>query len=381
MPRLPDLPEAYLDWNATSPPCEEALEAQARAFRDGWGNPSSVHASGRRARRVVEDVREALADALGLHPRDIAFTSGGTEANNLCLWDAAALVTSRLEHPSVVRVAERLERNGKIVRWVAVEESGELQLEAVRKELCGLPRGSWVSVMAVNHETGVLQPVRSIADLAHASGHWLHVDAVQALGKLERQHWSGADRVCVAAHKLRGPKGVGAVGWAPGAAPEALLLGGAQERGLRPGTLDPAAIAGFGAALERALRLLPERARLADLRDRLEERLGARIAVNGTGQRASHVSNFSCEGWRGDELVAALDLQGIRVSSGSACSAGTAEPSPVIEAMAGRARATSALRVSLGETTTHEDTDRLGDALLHLLGASAQSSAGLPLGG
>ncbi len=360
----PQKPEIYLDWNATTPLCDEARRAQELASRHAWGNPSSVHGSGRRARRLLDEVREDLADALGVHRRDVLFTSGGTEANNLALSDVRALVTSRMEHPSVVRVAEQHASQGRPVRWLAVPPSGQLPPEQVAEQLADLPSNSWVSVMAANHETGVIQPIRAIADAVHAAGLRLHVDAVQALGKLPASHWAGADRVSLAAHKLGGPKGIGALAWVPGSAPRPLLLGGAQERGLRPGTLDASLAAGFGAALTRAERLREGRSRLAVLRDRLEAELVGKVEVNGSpSERLGHVSNLSFQDWRGDEMVAALDLEGICVSSGSACSAGTTELSPVIEAMLGRERAQRAVRISLGESTSALDVERLLGAI------------------
>jgi cysteine desulfurase len=194
------------------------------------------------------------------------------------------------------------------------------------------------------------------------------VDAVQALGKLDAVHWSAADSVAVAAHKIRGPKGIGALAWRPGLAPKPVLLGGAQERGLRPGTQDSIAAHGFAAALERLGKLRAAHVRLGALRDSIEGALAARASVNGAGApRLSHVTNLSVAGWRGDELVAALDLAGVRVSSGSACSAGSAEPSPVIEAMVGREQAIASIRVSLGEDTTRELVDQAISSLFRVL--------------
>jgi cysteine desulfurase len=221
-----------------------------------------------------------------------------------------------------------------------------------------------VALQAVNHETGVIQPVAEVAVIAHARGARLHVDAVQAAGRLDPAAWEGADLVAVAAHKIRGPKGVGAIATRPGVRLLPVLVGGAQERGLRPGTQDPAACAGFAAAAERARETPARYAAVAALRDRLEaglSALGARFGQapqrNGEAPRVPHVINLSWPGWRGDELCAALDLEGVAVSSGSACSAGTAEPSPVLAAMLGEARARGAVRVSLGEETTGADVD------------------------
>jgi cysteine desulfurase len=347
--------DVYLDWNATTPPHPRAIEAMRAAAEQAWGNPSSVHAAGRRARALIEDAREELGRALGFDPRDVVFTSGGTEANNWAIHSAPALVTSRIEHPSVVFVAEALARDGRPVVWLPVSAGGRIDPEDVRAALRSVPKAALVALMAANHETGVLQPVAEAAEIAHAHGARLHVDAVQALGKVDRELWSGADSVSVAAHKIRGPKGIGALAFRPGFSPKPLLHGGAQERGLRPGTPDPIAAAGFLAALEEARDGPRKIAPVRELRDRLERELGVYGTVNGDrASRLPHVTNLSFHGFRGDELVAALDLLGIRVSSGSACSAGSAEPSPVIEAMLGKERALGAVRISLGSITTEE---------------------------
>jgi cysteine desulfurase len=348
--------DVYLDWNATAPPLPAALDAMREAAATAWANPSSVHRAGRNARAVVERAREAVANLCGVAPRDIVFTSGATEANNLALWHAPALVTSRLEHPSVVRVAEALAARGGTVRWVPVPESGALEPADVVAACAGLASGFVVAVMAANHETGVLQPVRELAEGVRAAGGRLHVDAVQAAGKMAVEAWQAGDTLSIAAHKLGGPKGIGALVLRSAGLPRPVLLGGAQERGLRPGTVDAVAAAGFGAVAAHAAHGgLARYAALAPLRDRLETALTAR--VNGIAARLPHVTNLSFDGWRGDELVAALDLEGVRASSGSACSAGTVERSPVIESMLGRERAESAVRFSLGEATTLEELD------------------------
>jgi cysteine desulfurase len=326
---------------------------------------------GRAAKALVEGAREAVASLVERSPRDVVFTSGGTEANNLALWrpfwreDGAAegtCVTSRLEHPSITAVAELLERRGVRVVWLATSPSGRIEPEQVERALAraeGTRR--LVAVSAVNHETGVVQPVAEVAEVAFRHGAELHVDAVQAAGRCSADVWRDADTVSIAAHKMRGPKGIGALAARPGIAVRPILRGGAQERGLRPGTVDPVAAAGFGVAARRALDGAARYARLEPIRNRLEERLiaiGARLGraphVNGTAPRAPHVSNLSWPGWAGDELVAALDLEGVCVSAGSACAAGTPEPSRVIAAMLGEERAKSAVRISLGEDSTAE---------------------------
>jgi cysteine desulfurase len=357
-------PEVYLDWNATTPPLAAVVEVMASAAREAWGNPASVHAAGRRARALVEEAREAVAQLAGMEARDVVLTSGGTEANNLALAGAPGLVGTRLEHPSVTRLLEARAALGVPVRFLEVGESGRVEPAAVERALAELPPGSVVALSAVNHETGVIQPVAEVATVTRASGARLHVDAVQAAGRLPPGLWHGGDTLALSAHKLRGPKGIGALVTTPGTRIRPILLGGSQERGLRPGTVDPVAAAGFGVAASRAIDGPDRYARVAALRDHLERKLVHRGQPNGAGSpRAPHVSNASFHGVAGDELVAALDLEGVRVSSGSACSAGTSEPSPVILAMLGVERARSAVRVSLGEDTTMEDIIRLLRAL------------------
>ncbi|MBM4375165.1 MAG: cysteine desulfurase [Deltaproteobacteria bacterium] len=354
----------YLDWNATTPPLPEILEAMRDAAMTTWANPASVHRPGQRARAELDRARRAVAELVGFHPRDVLLTGGGTEANNLALRSVEGpLYLSRLEHPSVVRVAERLREEGRAIHWIDVRSDGRLDAD----HLAGLlvdtsPGGGLVCVQAVNHETGVLQPVALAADLAHRAGALLHCDAVQAVGRLGADSWSGADSVTVAAHKLRGPKGIGALVTRPGLTLRAVLRGGDQERGLRPGTQDASLAVGLRCAAERALDGHERYGRLEPLRDRFEAaatalgvRFGVQVLRNGEASRAPHVSNLSFLGWRSPELAAALDLEGVAVSSGAACSAGTAAPSPVVGAMTGAGRADTAVRFSFGEETTEAE--------------------------
>jgi len=363
----------YLDWNATTPPLPDVVEAMGAALRGAWANPSSIHAEGRGARAYVENARAAVAELARVDPRDIVLTSGGTEANNLAIRSAFArgagtLVTSRLEHPSVTRVAEALEAEGKArVRWLHVQASGRIDLDDLERALAE-DDVRIVALQAVNHETGVVQPTAEAIGMASARGVWVHVDAVQAFGRIDV---AGINPACgdgikvtrsLAAHKMRGPKGIGALVTRADIVLEPLLRGGAQERGIRPGTLDPVAAAGFAVAAKHALSGPERYARVAALRDRLETGL-ARIdpgcEVNGANAaRAPHVTNVAFSAWNGPELVAALDLEGVSISSGSACSAGTIEPSPVVTAMHDEARARRSARFSLGEATTEESIER-----------------------
>jgi cysteine desulfurase len=370
----------YLDWNATTPPLPAVVEAMARAAVGAWGNPSSVHAFGRTARAIVEDAREAVARLAGSDPRDVLLTSGGTEANNLALRSAFAretgvLVTSRLEHPSVTRVAEALEREGRArVRWVRVLPAGTIDLADVERAL-GEGGVRLVAVQAINAETGVVQPVREVIAMARRAGARVHVDAVQAFGRTG-EVVPEADSRSLAAHKMRGPKSIGALVTRPGLPLEPVLLGGTQERGLRPGTVDPVAAAGLAAAADHALAAPRQWAALGALRDALEAGLlaSAGARVNGAGApRAPHVTNVAFPGWTSAELVAALDLEGVAASGGSACSAGTAEPSSVLAAMGDDEAARASVRFSLGEDSTRAEVDAALAAAARVLGRAALS--------
>ncbi len=358
----------YFDWNATAPPLPAVLDAMRVAGERGWGNPSSIHARGRAARSIVEDAREAVGLLTGRDARDVTLTAGGTEANNLAVRSAfdegaigGVLVTSRLEHPSVAKVAEALEREGKArVRWVDVRPDGAVDLTDFDRAMDD-PDVRLVAVQAVNGETGVIQPLAEIFARTgkHPKNPRVHVDAVQAFGKLsDLSVLAQADTLAVAAHKFRGPKSIGALVARPGARVTPVLLGGSQERGLRPGTVDPIGAAGLAVAARHACTSPARYADLAALRDRLEAGLLARGARRvGEGPRVPHVANLSFRGWVGGELVAALDLDGLCVSSGSACSAGTVEPSVVVSAMLGPEIAVTCVRFSMGEATTPAEID------------------------
>lgn len=352
----------YLDWNATSPPLPEVIDAVTQASLHSWGNPSSSHSIGTRARRDLEDARERVASLMGRHPFDVIFTSGGTEANNLAIRAHLSRVDhvlcSRIEHPSVVRVVEAAEADHH-VHWIPVDHRGVVGPDLVAHHLHEAKAPAVVLIQSVNHETGVIQPVEPIVRIAHEHGALVHVDAVQAVGKLDGRPWRDADTVTLTAHKIRGPKGIGALvgGSCQGLRP--LLLGGPQERKLRPGTVASPLAVGFGVAASWALRSPARYDAIRVLRDALEHaliRLGARR--NGDEPRAPHVTSVSFDDLRGDELVAALDVEGVCVSSGSACSSSSAEASPVVAAMLGRRRSAGAVRVSLGDETTGEQIDR-----------------------
>ncbi len=365
----------YLDWNATTPPLPAVVDAMHEAALAAWGNPASIHGEGRAARRYVEDARIAIAELASADPRDVVLTSGGTEANNLALRTAFAstrrredglLVVSPLEHPSVTRVAEALAEEGRAtLRWLAVLPDGTIDLDDLDRALAEADSAAvsarLVAVQAVNHETGAVLPVVDIAARAFARGARVHVDAVQAWGKVPMSGINEPGAVAtrsLAGHKIRGPKGIGAVILAPQGKLVPVLRGGAQERGLRPGTVDPVACAGLAVAARHARGGDERLARVRPLRDELVAGLVA-LDPSCTCVRppswAPHVANVAFDRLDGPEMVAALDLEGIAIASGSACSAGTNEPSAGITAMLGKERARRSLRLSLGEDTTAAD--------------------------
>lgn len=358
----------YLDWNATTPLRPEAKAAMAAAWEFS-GNPSSVHAEGRQARRLVEDARAAVAGAVGAVPRNVVFTSGGTEANALALSPGARtvsgalvqrLLVSAVEHPSVM-IGGRFSAEG--VSKIAVTRSGVVDLDDLRARLASGPP-SLVSIMAANNETGALQPIHEAAQIVHEAGGLLHVDAIQALGKIPLDiKGIGADLLTLSGHKIGGPKGVGALVIAEGASSvEPLLRGGGQERGHRAGTENVGGIAGFGAAVKAAMGALEaDRPRLEALRGRLEaglrETTGAIIFAEGA-PRLPNTTLFTVPGLRAETAVIGFDLEGVAVSSGSACSSGKVQPSHVLEAMGfDPGHAQGAVRLSLGWSTAETDID------------------------
>ena len=362
----------YLDHNATTPVRPEVVEAMARVLRDVPGNPSSVHAEGAAARAVLDRAREQVAAALGVAADEVIFTSGATEANNTALAGVGAartdgrrhLVSTAVEHPSLEAALLALEARGFPVTRVSVERSGRVAAEAVRAAL--RPDTALVSVIWANNETGVLQPVEAVADSVRECGAWLHSDVTQALGKHALPAAFGPlDLLSLSAHKLGGPKGVGALVVRRGVPVEALLLGGPQERRRRGGTENLAGIAGLGVACERAAAELTERtARDAALRDRLWHGIAAHVpgAVrNGDpAHTLANTSSVSFPGLAGELLVQALDLEGVAVSSGAACASGSIEPSPVLTAMGlDAAAARGTLRFSLGRDSTAAQIDRV----------------------
>jgi cysteine desulfurase len=347
---------AYFDWNATAPLRPEAKAAVAAAL-EVTGNPSSVHAAGRAARRLVEEAREKVAALAGVTPREVVFTSGGTEANALALSPTlgGTLLVSAIEHPSV-RIGGRF----TAVEHVPVTGAGVVDLAALEGLLKGRNR-PLVSLMLANNETGVIQPVAEAAALVHAAGGLLHVDAVQGPGRISCDFKAlGADLMTLSSHKIGGPQGTGALIVRDGLAVEALIKGGGQERGSRAGTENVAGIAGFGAATE-AVRLgwTAEAARMTALRDEFEAGIRAvapkAVVFGAEASRLPNTTLFTVPGMKAETAVIAFDLEGVAVSSGAACSSGKVAPSHVLAAMGfDPDLARGAIRVSLGYATSSE---------------------------
>src|SRR3954469_23408585 len=362
----------YLDWNATTPLRAEARAAMLAAY-ELIGNPSSVHAEGREARRLVEDARAVLAAAVGALPRNVVFTSAGTEANALALSPGLRgppgrpverLLVSAVEHASVM-AGGRFPADE--IGQIRVTRSGVIDLDHLKALLREGPP-ALVSIMAANNETGALQPIAEAAGIVHGAGGLLHVDAIQALGKIPFDiKVIGADLATFSAHKIGGPKGVGALVVAEGIAGlEPVMRGGSQELNRRAGTENVAGIAGFGAAVRAALEALPEDAEhITRLRDRLEsgiQAMGATVFSSDV-RRLPNTVLFTAPGLKAETAVIGFDLEGVAVSSGSACSSGKVQPSHVLSAMGyDPTVAQGAVRLSLGWSTEPDDINRALEA-------------------
>jgi cysteine desulfurase len=373
----------YLDHAATTPLSPEALAALTREL-SRTGNPSSLHGSGRRARRSVEDAREAIATAAGAHPSEVIFTSGGTESDNLAVkglfWSRSGenpsrrrILCSAVEHHAVLDTVEWLERHeGAEVTWLPVDAEGVVDLEILAAELARDPESiALVTVMWANNEVGTVQPVHRIVELAHEAGVPVHSDAVQAFGSLPVDFKaSGLDVMSVSGHKIGGPVGVGALLLGRAVKLTPVQHGGGQERDVRSGTLDTASIAAFAAAAEAATaRLAAETARISALRDRLIdgvlERVPEAVLRGAPGEgRLPGNAHFTFPGCEGDSLLFLLDLAGVESSTGSACTAGVPRPSHVLLAMGlDEETARGAQRFTLGHASTDADVDALLAAL------------------
>ena len=354
--------QVYLDFNATAPARPEVVDALARIMGEG-GNASSVHATGREARRHVEEARAAVAALVGAAADSVIFTASGTESNNQALRCAGRdrVIASTIEHESV-----HLARNDAVL--APVTSAGLVDLGALEEALAAEATPALVSVMFANNETGIIQPVAEIAALAHRFGALVHCDAVQAAGKVALDMGAlGVDFMTISAHKLAGPQGVGALMVRDRATVVRFVHGGGQERGLRAGTENVSGIAGFGMAASLAHEALGEFAGLAVLRDDLEHRvreIAPDITVIGAGEaRLPNTAKFATPGLSSEIQVMGLDLAGIAISAGSACSAGKVEAPYVLTAMGiADELATCAIRVSLGWSTTADHIDAFVDA-------------------
>jgi cysteine desulfurase len=360
----------YLDYNATTPVAPEVLAAMLPYFSEEYGNASSIHTFGQRARGAVEEARESVAALLGARPAEIMFSSGGTESNNHAIFGAVGaaqggskhVITSAVEHSAVLDPCRALEERGVAVTVLPVDRDGIVNPEDVRRAI--RPETVLITIMLANNELGTIEPIEEIARIASKNGVTLHTDAVQAAGKIPIDVAKlGVHLLSISAHKLYGPKGVGALYVRKGTRLEPLLYGGHSERDRRPGTEDVTSIAGLGKAAELAVAHMKEEGqRIAELRDRLENGLLERIphsSVNGSrAHRTPNTTNLTFPFIEGEAMVIALDLKGIACSTGAACSSGAVEPSHVLTAIGlapEDARAT--LRLSLGHHTNDEEID------------------------
>ncbi len=360
----------YLDNSATTRIDDQVLRAMMPCLTDMFGNASSIHTFGQEARAAVEDARRSVAGLYGADTREIVFTSGGTESDNTALWGVFRsgyrpgnhIITTRIEHPAILATCKSLQAAGAEVTFLPVDSSG--RVDPSRLEAAITERTILISVMHANNETGVIQPLEDIAALARPRGIVLHTDAVQSTGKIPVDvKMLGVDLLSMSAHKIHGPKGVGALYIRKGTKVVPFMTGGSHERKRRAGTENVPGIAGLGAAAALARERLPEMGtRVAGLRDRLESGIRDRVGnmrVNGQAPRLPTVTNLSFDGLEGEAAVIAMDLEGIAVSTGSACSSGSLEPSHVLVAMGLRPEVVQgSLRFSLCWHTTEKEIDR-----------------------
>ncbi len=364
----------YLDNNASAPSFPAAVEATASAMRELFGNASSVHDEGRRARRVLEESRESIASFLGADARDVFFTSGGSESNNTAIRGVAFrtrerchVVVSAIEHPSVLATAEALRGEGCEVTVVSCGEWGLVDPAAVESAMT--PRTGIVAMMLANNETGVLQPIAEIAAICRSRGVHLHCDAAQAAGRVAVDVRAlGADSVAISGHKMHAPKGIGALFLRKGTELAPLVTGGAQERRRRAGTESVPLVAGLAAAVEAILADEAGERRMRGLRDALEAAVLTGFPdarVHGVrAPRLPNTSSLCLPGCDAEGVVIGLDLEGVAISTGSACSSGRIAPSHVLIAMGlSEEDARSSIRISLGRLTTSEDVQKAVDAI------------------
>jgi cysteine desulfurase len=354
---------------------DRVLESMLPCFRETFGNASSVHIFGQEARALVEDARRSVAELLGADAREIVFTSGGTESDNSALWGVFRsgyrrgnhVITTKIEHPAILSTCKALESAGAEVTYAPVDSSGRVDpgaIESAIRETTLL-----VSVMHANNETGIIQPIEEISNITRQRGIILHTDAVQTIGKIPIDLGTlGVDLLSMSGHKIHGPKGIGVLYIRKGTKIAPFMTGGSHERKRRAGTENVPGIAGIGAASRLARERLPEmETRVAALRDRLENQAMTRIPgvrANGRGPRLPNISNLSCERLEGEAAVIAMDLEGVAISTGSACSSGSLDPSHVLTAMGLRPEVVqSSLRFSLCHHNTEQEIDRAMEIL------------------
>jgi cysteine desulfurase len=362
----------YLDYNATTPVDPAVLEAMLPFFSGEFGNAASVHTTGQKARSAVETAREQVAALINAYPQEIVFTSGGTESDNHAIFGMfnptnytdANLISTVIEHEAVLNTCQSLAARGVTVAYLAANRDGQIDPQHLRDLLREIPDTSLVSVMHANNELGTVQPLEEIGHIASEADVYFHTDAVQSAGKLPIDvNALQVDLLSLSAHKIYGPKGVGALYIRSGTPLRQFLFGGHHQRGFRPGTENVAGIVGFGKAAELAAASLEHDAtRISALRDDLERGLLQRIPqsrVNAaTAPRTPNTTNILFPGVDGEALLIALDLKGLSCSTGSACSSGAVEPSHVLTAIGlTRSEARSSLRFSLGRHTSREEID------------------------
>jgi len=362
----------YLDHNATTPVRTEVLDAMLPYFSGEYGNASSIHTFGQRARGAVETAREQVAELLNASPQEIVFTSGGTESDNHAIFGVVRassteqrqvhVITSAIEHEAVLNSCQELQKQGVQVTYLRVSSDGLIDLEELRRAV--RPETVLISVMHANNEIGTVQPLKQIGEIATEHKIYLHTDAVQSVGKIPVDvQGSQVHLLALSGHKIYGPKGVGALYIESGTRVAQLLFGGHHQRGFRPGTENVAAIVGLGKAAELArLSLGEDAARIGALRNRLEQQLVSRVPdchANGAGAaRTPNTSNITFAGIEAEALVIALDLKGLACSTGAACSSGAVQPSHVLTAIGLReSEARASARFSLGRGTTSADID------------------------
>jgi cysteine desulfurase len=364
---------AYFDHNATTPPDPAVVEVVSRALLDDFGNPSSVHHFGQQAKALLDESRSAVAELIGGEPAEVVFTSGGTEADNLALRGAAEvletggrrrLITSGIEHEAVLNTVKALARHGWGVTLLPMDATGIVSPAALEEAIGD--DTAVVSLMHANNEIGTIQPIAELAAIAHAHGALFHTDAVQSVGKIPVDVRSlGVDLLSLSGHKFNGPKGAGALWIKRGTRMVATMTGGKHERNRRGGTENVPGLAGLGVAARLAKKkLATDGPRLAALRDRLERGILLSVpgtVVNGTlTPRVPNTTNISFDGVEAESLLIALDLEGFAVSTGSACSSGTLEPSHVLRAMGlPTHRTQNSIRFSLGAGNTDAQVDAL----------------------